>query len=60
VCVCVCVCMLFGFYSGCIFKYGFIIYMIHSIISRGIYFNYFIRECKFSFTLYFNNILLII
>ena len=59
VCVCVCVCVLVGICSGCIFKYHVIVYTIHSIISSGICFNYFIRECTFSFIHYLNNILLI-
>ena len=41
-CVCVCVCVrvraVVGIYSGCIFKYDFIVYMIHSMISSGICF----------------------
>jgi hypothetical protein len=56
--MCMYVCVWVGIYSGCIFKYDFIVYMIHNIISRGMF--YFMRECMFSFILYFNNIFLII
>jgi hypothetical protein len=36
-------CVLEGLYSSCIFKYDFIVYVVHSIISRGTCFNYLIR-----------------
>jgi hypothetical protein len=32
------VCVLVGLYSCCIFKYDFIVCMVHSIISHGIMF----------------------
>ena len=41
-------CVLVGFYSCCILKYDFIVYMIHSIISHGIYFKYLICESLLS------------
>jgi hypothetical protein len=52
--VCVCVCVLVGFYSCCIFKYDFVvyiyicIYMVHSIMSRGKMCLLFICESMFS------------
>ena len=39
--------MLVGFYSCCIFNYDFIVYMLHSINSGLICFNYFVCECMF-------------
>ena len=45
VCLCVCVVCahaLVGFYC-CLYEDDFIVYMAHSIMSHGIYFNYLIR-----------------
>ena len=36
-----------GFYSCCICKYDFIVYMVHGIISRDVSFNYCVREYVF-------------
>jgi len=35
--------VLVGLYSSCVFKYDFIVYVVRSLISRGICFYYFIR-----------------
>ena len=37
-----------GFCSCCLFKYDFIVYMVHGIISRGICFNYYGLDGIFS------------
>ena len=40
--------MLVGFYSCCIFKCDCTLYIVHSIISNGVCFNYCICESVFS------------